>query len=579
MTMAAPTFSPAPAQPAPRPGCRRTWQIALGLALAHVLGGCGLVPPIPVFSHVNQRAAQALAAVTTTTESDPQAASPAQPAVPRATERPGAAALRGNAFVGLGISGGGARAANFGAAAMQSLEALGLMPQVTVLSSVSGGGLPTAWYALHGHGLIGDKAEGWESLRQAMAQDFRREWQHSVLAPLALAATFLSGVNRSDFMVEVFERRLFHGATFADLGALGPRRPIVLFNATDITREGVGFAFSEEEFSARNSRLDSYPIARAVMASGAFPGAFSSITLRNHPPPRPDGTQSEDVSYTHLMDGGPADNHGIDKLLQTARTAWQRSPNRAAFACLFIVVDAHVTNHAAARAVDRDLRNAPLDYLVDPNVFEAIDTLLVQRRADSLARLGIQVPGTTRDRRRLPGGYHYAQADGGPERLVTHYPRVVDFDLPVQDIAPSAKAPRCRAWHVALNEIHGITSGVKADASGLLDPADPVLRHRATLWEGISRIRTDYRLDGAPGCSPAQLQAQLYSAARIALREDMASLQQVCSWLGAHQSAEAGAACLAAALPPVTPDLPLRVGLAGSGASQHSTVRCEPEPH
>ncbi len=556
----------------------RALRAAGGLALACALAGCGLLPPVPVFSDVNQRAAEAIAAAAMPSAQGPQpATTPTHAPVPRATERPGVAALHGTMFVGLGISGGGSRAASFGAAALQELESLGLMQHVSVLSSVSGGGLPTAWYALHGPLLAGAQAEGWDTLRHAMAQDFRTEWQHSVLAPTALLATFLSGINRSDFMVEVFERRLFHGATFADLGAIGPRRPIVLFNATDITREGVGFAFSEEEFSARNSRLDSYPIARAVMASGAFPGAFSSITLRNHPPLRPDGSQAEEPSYTHLMDGGPADNHGIDKLLQTARSAWQRSPDRAAFACLFVIVDAHVTNHASARATDRDLRNAPLDYLVDPNVFEAIDTLLVQRRGDSLARLGIQVPGTTRDRRRPSGGFHYAQADGGPERLVTHYERVTDFDLPVQDIEPGARPPRCRAWHVALNEIPGITSGVRSDASGLLDPADPVLRHRATLWEGVSRIRTDYRLTGLPGCSAAQMQAQLYRAARVAVREDSRALQQVCSWLGAHAGAAEGAACLAAGLPPATPPLPLRVSLAGSGTSVHSTVRCVPE--
>jgi hypothetical protein len=281
------------------------------------------------------------------------------------------------------------------------------------------------------------------------------------------------------------------------------------------------------------------------------------------------------VTYTHLMDGGPADNYGIDKLLQTARSAWQRSPQRETFACLFVVVDSHVVNHASERAVDRDLRNAPLDYLIDPNVFEAIDTLLVQRRGDSLARLGIVLPGLVRDRRRASGGFHFAQADGGIERLVVHHDRVVDFDLPVQDIEPGARSPRCRAWHVALNEIRGITSGVVSDATGVLDIADPVLRHRALLWEALTRIRTDYRLGGPAGCSPAQLQDALYAAARISVREDTQSLDKVCRWLAQAAGDGAAAGCKSAGLAPHIGALPFVLATAPDALG--SRVSCAPD--
>ena len=539
-----------------RVGCVVAGVLSGGMLLG-LQAGCGVVPPIPVFQHVNERVSEGATEMLVSVS--PQPATGKDPRVPRASERPGRAALQGDAFVGVGMSGGGARAANFGAAVLQQLETLGLMPRVTVLSSVSGGGLPTAWYALHGPSLTADNTAAWDGLHAAMRQDLRQEWQHTVLAPHHLLATFMSGLNRSDLMTEVFERRLFHGATFGDLGPVGPRKPVVLFNATDITREGVGFAFSEEEFSARNSRLDSFPIARAVMASGAFPGAFSSITLRNHPPRRPDGTTDARATYTHLMDGGPADNHGIDKLLQAARSAWQRSPARERFACLMVVVDAHVANHASERVIDRDLRNAPLDYLVDPNVFEAIDTLLVQRRTDSLARLGLAVPAGLRDRRPEPGRFHFAQAEGGLERLVWHYDRVVDFDLPVKDIDPQARAPRCRAWHIALNELRSITTGIPVDAAGVPDIAHPVQRHRAALWEAASRIKTDYRLVGPPACDALQLQGLLHRAAEVAVREDLPALDGVCQWLGQHVGQAAQATCLAGRRGARAPALPLRI--------------------
>ena len=52
-------------------------------------------------------------------------------------------------FVGLAISGGGLRSANFGAACMFQLERIGLLQKVDYISSVSGGSLPAALYCLN----------------------------------------------------------------------------------------------------------------------------------------------------------------------------------------------------------------------------------------------------------------------------------------------------------------------------------------------------------------------------------------------------------------------------------------------
>jgi NTE family protein len=496
------------------------------------LAGCSVLPSIPVFGQINERILDNVQQAVTAPSN--QAAVASQPIVARAIERPGVAALRNNLFVGLGISGGGSRAANFATAVMQELETLGLMQQVTVMSSVSGGGLPAAWYGLHGSTLTADNTAGWQQMRTAMAFDFRSEWQHGVLAPHNLLATAVSGLNRSDIMIDVFDRRLFNGATFAALGAPGVRRPIVLFNATDITREGVGFAFSEESFNARNSRLDTYPIARAVMASGAFPGAFSSVALRNHAPRRPDGSISPDASFTHLMDGGPADNYGIDKLLQAARSGWE-----AGFGCLFIVIDSHITNHAGARANDRDLRKSPLDFLLDPNVFDAVDTLLAQRRSESLAKVGLKLQATERYiTRQSHGSRFYAQAKGGVPRLVYRYAPTATFELPVSDLQSDASkpGPQCRTWHISLNELRSIASGVALDATGLPDIEDATLQNRALLWELVTRISTDYRLTGPASCSPSQLQQALVQSANEAVQSDALSRSAVCELVGKHAS-------------------------------------------
>src|SRR5688500_12513820 len=51
-------------------------------------------------------------------------------------------------FVGIGISGGGSRSANFAAACMFHLQRLGLLQRVDYISAVSGGSLTAAYYCV-----------------------------------------------------------------------------------------------------------------------------------------------------------------------------------------------------------------------------------------------------------------------------------------------------------------------------------------------------------------------------------------------------------------------------------------------
>src|SRR2546425_7415806 len=51
-------------------------------------------------------------------------------------------------FIGLALSGGGSRSANFSAAVMLELQRLGILEQVDVISAVSGGALTAAYYGL-----------------------------------------------------------------------------------------------------------------------------------------------------------------------------------------------------------------------------------------------------------------------------------------------------------------------------------------------------------------------------------------------------------------------------------------------
>ena len=86
---------------------------------------------------------------------------------------------------------------------------------------------------------------------------------------------WLTDFDRSDIMKGVFDDILFEKKTFGDMPAGGPK---ILINATSLTT-GRQFRFTDQDFKTLQSRLDTYPISHAVMASGAFPGAFNNVTF------------------------------------------------------------------------------------------------------------------------------------------------------------------------------------------------------------------------------------------------------------------------------------------------------------
>jgi NTE family protein len=87
-------------------------------------------------------------------------------------------------FVGLAVSGGGSRSANFGMAALTELDALGMLQHVDAISAVSGGSIPSAYFAVRG--AEPDWAvEG----RKVAATDFAAPLIGKLLNPFNLLAT------------------------------------------------------------------------------------------------------------------------------------------------------------------------------------------------------------------------------------------------------------------------------------------------------------------------------------------------------------------------------------------------------
>lgn len=328
-------------------------------------------------------------------------------------------------FVGLALSGGGSRAANFALATMQQLEELGLMRHVTAISATSGGALAGAYYALEGPEV------DWPAARELMATNFLHKWAVRNLMPHNLFRTSFTHADRSDMMAEVFDEVLFRKATYKDLGDLGSGRPILITNAT--TSSGGGFAFTDKNFQLHlSSRLDTYPLSHAVMASAAFPGVFNSVTLTRYTSiPRPPSSsflgRPRPLSYTHLIDGGPSDNLGLQALLPLARThnKWKeaRSNSDTPYGCFLIIVDAYPSGTPSRNARNPDPRRA-YDHLIDFNFMEAFDTLLLNRRSQLLGYTGLGSAYNPRQiggRIALPG---LAQESANPTKVL------VDFDVP-----------------------------------------------------------------------------------------------------------------------------------------------------
>ena len=289
-------------------------------------------------------------------------------------------------FVALAISGGGSRAANFGAAVMLELQQRGLLEQVDVISGVSGGTLPAVYYGL------GDKAGAFTepAVREAMGYDFQGSWIRRWFLPQNIFRYWLSDFTRSDIMVQVFNNQLYHMATFADLRP----HPKILLNAT-VHNDNTRFTFTDDRFSGLHSVLAAYHVANAVNASSAFPGAFQDVTLQWY---------IEPPQYLHLYDGGPIDNLGVQAIVEYVNrnilgTSLERLfPN----GCLIIVVDAAPVSEHPKLNSDESSRSF-LDYFVDTNALDAMDAMLSESRRSLLARMGIPVERLDQEMRgRLP---------------------------------------------------------------------------------------------------------------------------------------------------------------------------------
>ena len=318
--------------------------------------------------------------------------------------------------VGLSFSGGGSRAAAFAFGVLRELSRVQItsqgrsspiIDQVDLISSVSGGSVTAAYFALKGRAILDDFEQ------KFLAQDVEETLRTSVVSLPNLVRLTSGGVNDSTGLQSWLDQNLFKNATYADVFKRG--RPVLWINASDIYNR-TPFIFSRTTFGALCSDLGTFPLSEAVAASAAVPIVFAPVVIRNYADrckyslpdwakralanPNAPGMvranaeaikryrENTDLKYVKLLDGGLTDNLGLTGMLierLRADTPYEPMSEREAVRMrrlLFIVVDAgRPPGGDWAKNVNTDasdLLQAVADTAVDANVRNTYDTFAAQ---------------------------------------------------------------------------------------------------------------------------------------------------------------------------------------------------------
>lgn len=288
-------------------------------------------------------------------------------------------------LVVLALSGGGSRAAYWSGSVMLALQKvykddhLDLLKEVDLISSVSGGSLPAAYYVISQDPGSADKAESnrdWDdaTVKDLMSRSYIMRWFGNWFWPSNIARYWFTSYDRSDIMASTLADNLYD--TFItgfdlNIADINPERPYLILNATNGSTGHFGevFTFTTDQFKGICSDLGRYNLARAVMATASFPAVFNYMTLQDY---REDGecrARTDVPHYVHVFDGGNSDNLGlasVRKAIELNRNRYDR--------IVVILVDAYTTSRGIS-ADTPDARNF-LDYAVDFNFVDSSDSLL-----------------------------------------------------------------------------------------------------------------------------------------------------------------------------------------------------------
>jgi hypothetical protein len=266
-------------------------------------------------------------------------------------------------FLALALSGGGVKSATFSGEVMFYLDAIGLMPNVKMISSVSGGSYAASRYA-----ISCDEADvGTPGCVTGMTKKPRPVWNYTRTMPVftqsfdsliwratsglvaSLVAPWVSPTVTPSTYAEFLGKHYLQpdggGDARYTFGYIDERkRPRLVLNATLVSdyrnlteasratgylrrRNGdeyFHFAFTDYFLKHIGSDYKSLPIEYGVAASGAFPALIGYVSLRDYRRcARTDDAEAEKKCWDApkqqlaLIDGGANDNQALAELYAT----------------------------------------------------------------------------------------------------------------------------------------------------------------------------------------------------------------------------------------------------------------------
>lgn len=298
--------------------------------------------------------------------------------------------LAGRPFVGLALSGGGTRAALFGAAGMEALARRGVLDDVTHVSSVSGGGFPAAYLAMNPVPVCDDDQPDclsayFAQMRTAVSRNymgtihvtqFRKPWR--LLQPSRRLSSLHEILARPNFLgdarfEDITDARAFYFNTVSyDTG-----QRFVFSNAVlpFYQTEGANLlppslralSFSQDGAPQPTPRL--FPLSLAVATSAAFPPYLGPLSIER------EQAEGEPPLYRRLGDGGILENSGVETLAE----AFLAHPDPAS--AVIYAFNAGLPLDAAASQRNRDLS------IFSFNLPQFVDVLLTYARAHREAHI------------------------------------------------------------------------------------------------------------------------------------------------------------------------------------------------
>lgn len=308
----------------------------------------------------------------------------------------------------LALSGGGSRAAKFASEIMLNLEKMeipirntksNILSEVDVISSVSGGSLPAAYYAISYDNPPTNNDRKWdnETVDELMTKSYRTRGLLNLLWPSNFIGYTFTSFDRTDVLAKTFEDNLFDNRitgepyVFSDITKSRPGLNLVLNSTIDSSEtndnyiracnhikfdlsklsdsnifcKGNVFTFTNSDFNKISSDLSSYNIARAVMASATFPALLDDTSLYNF-----HRNNSPKQHYLHLIDGGVSDNLGLQSVIKLLDLSDSRYKT-----ITVISVDAE-TDDSAWDDLEYNPRYAQGYLLVNPNVLYTISSIM-----------------------------------------------------------------------------------------------------------------------------------------------------------------------------------------------------------